>query len=387
MANQHKLTNTFLGSIELGDEKQREIRDTSVPSLRALILKRKIVLIVRKCFQNHRHYKRIAEWPFPLDKARQIAIQFGNDIETGQLNDMNDMTISEFYHTIYIPYLKAYKTNTGPEQAKFRKWILPFLGSMRLRELRRIDVEKVLQIMSATCANSSVNRLKSGISKLLSLAVEHEVISKNVAASIRKLPEDNIRYRVLTPMELAAFIASCEADEDRMRADAILLCLYLGLRATECYSLTIQQVDANLSSVLLTKTKSKRHHRVYLNSPAREVIRRRLSEAWNDQLFPSVVNEGRHMSPPYEAFIRICKRAGVSVRSFKGSGEPLVIHDLRRTWAHYCLAQADMNTTSKMMNHANTAITAERYAHYKDQHLIDVSEKVGSSMLKQEITI
>lgn len=381
MGNQHKLSKTYLDKLERPTKGQREIRDTQVPSLRALVLVTKIVLIARKTFRNDRYYKRIAEYPFPIDKARQMAIEFCNDVETGGFFSESDMTFEEFYIQIYLPYLRQYKSNTGSEESKFRKWALPLLGKICLRELKRLHVEKMLMVMSESCSNSSVNRMKSGVSKMLSLAVEHELLTKNVASKIPKLDEDNKRYRILTPVELEAFVASCRADQDEMRADALLLCLFLGLRANECYSLTISQIEADLSSLLLRQTKSKRDHRVYLNAPARKIIQRRMSETWNHLLFPSVVNEGQCMSHPYEAFGRICERAGISVRKFKGSGEPLIIHDLRRTWSHYCLSQSDMITTSKMMNHSSVQVTADRYARYSDQHQIDVAEKVATSML------
>ncbi|MCP4595414.1 site-specific integrase [Neptuniibacter sp.] len=385
MSNQHKLTKAFLDNVEKPLTGQREIRDTQVPNLRALILQTKIVLIVRKCYQNQRHYSRIADYPFPIDKARQLAIQFCNDVETGGFCSESKMTVEEFYYQYYLPYLRKHKKNTGSEESKFNKWALPYIGQIQLRELKRIHVERLLYLMAEDCANSTVNRMKSGISKLLSLAVEHEILVKNIAAKIPNLDEDNKRYRILTPTELPLFVESCFADEDSVRTDAILLCLFLGLRAMESYSLTISQVAPDLSSILLRKTKSKRDHRVYLNTPAKEIIRRRLSETWNEFLFPSEVNDGRHIGHPYVTFQRICKRAGISVRQFKGTGEPLIIHDLRRTWSHYCLSQSDMETTSKMMNHSSIQHTADRYAHYNDQYQTDVSERVGLTMLDSKV--
>lgn len=386
MKTRVKLTKSYLDSFVRPKKGQIEIRDDIFPNLRAIIYPTKTTLVIRKCYQNQRYYKPIATYPFPLDKARQLAQQFCNDVELGSYNASGEMDFQAFLRNVYIPHTRLYKKNLKSEIQKIVKWALPFIGKTRLCRLTMLQVEEVLRNMAMFCANSSVNRLKYAISGMLNHAISHGFISKNVASPIPKLKENNIRYRHLSNTELPLFVDSCENDENDMAADFYLLCLSIGIRSSEGLSIKRSQISSDFTTLIIAENKSNRPYTIYLNSFAKKIIKRRLEASWNDWLFPSSTNDEKPISPPYSTFKRICIRAGISVREFKGTGEPLIPHDLRRTFAQYCLRSSSLHCTSKLLNHAGYSVTEARYAHIQDSQLIEASELTSSSMFSKKLT-
>jgi len=118
-------------------------------------------------------------------------------------------------------------------------------------------------------------------------------------------------------------------------------------------------------------TKSGKAAHICLSSATTDLLRRVIGTRKAGYLFPGK-DPAKPMTRPAKAFERICASAGIN---------GFTIHDLRRNWASSAVnAGISLYTVSKALRHSSPNVTAARYAHLKDQALIDANNSVGALM-------
>jgi integrase len=374
MLIQKKLTQKYVDSKERCNA-AATIKDTITPNLYLVVNK----TINSFSFRGSKDNKRVrhnigASSLIKLHLARERADELARELAAGNLS--KSISLEYFHSTIYSSYMEQHKRNTGPERSKINTHIIPRFGKTLLNKItRQAIVEFSIELSDKGLRPATVNRIISSLQKMLSLAVEHNLLSTSPAKGLKTLTENNVGTRVLIGDERPQFLNACKVDSDPIAADALTLDLYTGARIGEIISLTKSQVAQDLSSIYLPQTKSGKPFNMLLNSAAQDVIKRCLARTWNQYLFPSTVKDGYPISYPRGAFKRICEAAGIT---------DLKIHDLRRTFASICVnAGGDIYATAKLLNHSNISVT-ERYAHFKDAHLVATSERTLEAMLGED---
>lgn len=122
------------------------------------------------------------------------------------------------------------------------KWIKPYLGAKRLRELAPEDVERLLAVMAkAGRSRRTVVRVKSYLGQMLAAAERRGRVARNVAR-VAELPATAapVERRSLTHDEARAVLKAAEG----RRLQALFVCaLMLGLRPGELLGLRWDDVD------------------------------------------------------------------------------------------------------------------------------------------------
>ena len=278
-------------------------------------------------------------------------------------------------------------------------YLLPYFADRKVETMTRLDVERFRDTMAAGVPDvvqlarearekalrerdpsarlkpvkpgpRTTNKCMGVLVAMLRFAVQRDLITRNVAAGLDKLPtaagEDRvIEQNVLTPDELRRVI---EAATDPHRIP-IALAVYTGIRQAEALGLQWGDIDWNRGTAEIRRTyrcgafyqpKTASSRRT-IELPADLVVtlkRWRLAcpKGEHDLVCPSKSGKPMHGSALLNhGFRPALSRAKIRTVRF---------HDLRHSFASNLLAAGvDVVTVSKALGHANVHITLTTYAH------------------------
>jgi integrase len=219
----------------------------------------------------------------------------------------------------------------------------------------------------------TANRCISLLSVAFGKAEEWEYLPPriNPCRGVRKYKE-NKKQRFLSRLELTKLEEALAQQEKEQPSsfctvNAIRLLLYTGCREGEILNLKWENVHQKDHYIYLDDTKVGESARP-LNKKVMDVLASMAPQEGNPYVFYGKVPGKPIAKANGVSWKRILKRAGI--KDFR-------IHDLRHSFASFCLAQGiDLYTVSKLLGHKNIATTM-RYAHLELEHLKEATNKVA----------
>ena len=331
-----------------------------------------------------------------LIKAKEDYFNEQKMLSTHTYLTNSDPTLNEWYeiwiNTFCRNVIKDY-TVQGYSQ-RFRLYILPELGKLRLSEISTVICQQFL----INLYNNGRERGRSkkgnglsygtvkGIQRTLSVcmqkAVDEELISKNPCSKVKLPNAEKPEMKTLKKEELTSFL------EEAKKSDCYefyYLELTTGLRLGEICALSWDDLDTENKTITVNKNVQRVNGEIVINTPkTKSSIRtirlcdeciRLLSELKENQIpkskyiFPSsVTGEIRDTSAVTRRLHRIQDRAGVPRIRF---------HDLRHSFATLSLEQGmDIKTVSHMLGHTDAGFTMNTYMHVTDS----MQENVANTM-------
>ena len=288
------------------------------------------------------------------------------------------------------------------DASRLRRHIVPLLGKLPARSLRRADIEKAqadirdgeTAAMVPTGKPRGLARVSGGpavargaivsLSSCYSWAVEQELVAENPVKRVKKLSAAK-RERFLSDNEVADLLEVLKVREARrelsdVHADAIRLLLLTGARRGEISNLEWAEIDFDNGVVKLPPARSKTGEKtIPLNAPAIAILKRRALR--NERLakrdrsrfvFPAPTNHKMAATGLPKAWGRV--RIAASLPGVR-------IHDLRHSFASFAVAKgASLALIAKVLGHAQ-ASTTERYAHFSQNPAKELSELVGHHII------
>ncbi|HHC7268079.1 TPA: tyrosine-type recombinase/integrase [Vibrio parahaemolyticus] len=332
--------------------------------------------IVRFGWKGQRYYESFGTYPeMKFADFEKSAYQFIADVQSGAYRKGSRLTVQQFFNEVAVPFSQRHHRDHKTFVSRAKR-VMAVMGSKRIADVTRRDVEKFLNSL-VDLSPATVNRYQAFLSKLFSMAVEHDIIDKSPVKGVKKLVENNAKDRVLSAKEAESFCRHACADSNFIHAYALMLSLLTGMRIGNVISLSRSMLADDLSSALLPMTKSGKSQRIYFSEPARRLIRKCLKVSFNDWVFPSLKNDGEHIAYP-----RACmERIQFAMKAEGTLKAPFSIHDLRRTYATQMLiATNDIRLAQQSLGHSNVNVT-ERYAYYQNTHLAQASQQTVEAML------
>lgn len=261
-----------------------------------------------------------------------------------------------------------------------RKWIIPMLGTKRLRDLTPDDVESLLAKM-ATDGKSrrSVGRVRTYLGQALAVAERRGKVARNVAR-LAELPETEVPTprRALTKQQATALLTA--ARDDRLEA-LFVTGLMLGLRPGELCGLRWTDVDIGhrridiatalrreRGQLFLGDVKTRRSRRsLALPAPVIDALRaQRRSQlherlvaggAWTDTGLVFTTELGTPIDPSNlrRVFDRLTRQAGL------GHWSP---NELRHSAASLLSAAGvPLEVIADVLGHTSTRMLEQHYRH------------------------
>lgn len=255
--------------------------------------------------------------------------------------------------------------------AMIEKIILPALGSKKIKDVSRRDIESLLISMQKTPYRA--NRVRALLSKMFSLAKAWDWRAENPVEGIQKFQEEK-RDRWLREEELKRLVTVLAEHPNQRNANIIRLLILTGARKSEVLTATWDQFE--LERGVWTKpahtTKQKRIEHVPLSGAAATLL--------------SAIKANRATQVPESPFLfpgdvpgqpmKEIKRFWEEVRDAAGL-EKVRIHDLRHTFAsHLVSSGVSLPIVGRLLGHTQPQ-TTQRYAHLADDPLREATEGFG----------
>lgn len=213
---------------------------------------------------------------------------------------------------------------------------------------------------------ATVNNHLRVLSKILSLAVDAELIDSNPVFRVKKFKPNNRRLRVLSDEEEAALLAALDGND--LIQCIVIVALNTGLRRGEIFGLKWADVDFERGRLIIRKTKASKERFVPINSTVRKLLRS-IPRLLTDYVFPSPKTAGRLID------IKKGFRTAVDFAKIKN----LRFHDLRHTFAtRLADSGTDAYTLMEIMGHADIKTTMI-YVHASAEAGRSAVEKLDSN--------
>ncbi|UQZ88450.1 integrase [Deltaproteobacteria bacterium Smac51] len=286
--------------------------------------------------------------------------------------EKDSISLNDFWEQTYYPFACSRKSTDTVKIEKwlFFAWLAQTVGPMPIRDIKAVDVERVLgKLQEADKSSRSQEHVKAILSGIISLAIRREIIpGPNPCRQVKVVKQDNQRVRFLSVEEATKLLGKLQSRSKQVHDEA-LLALFCGLRAKEIFHLTWGDIDFENRSLFIKDTKNKKLDRfAFMTSEVEEMLKQRRPVKPNpgSLVFPTA--DGRTQKSVSPTFREVLKELGwndgVTDRRLK-----VVFHSLRHTFASWLVQDGEpLFTVSKLMGHSDIKMTM-RYAHLAPNHL------------------
>ena len=399
-----KLTKRLVDAAE-PREKDYVVWDDELPGfgLRVFTSGKRSYVLQYRALGRSRRYTIGLHGVWTAEGARQEAkVQLGrvaqgdNPAEERQL-DHNAITVKELC-TLYLNDLNAglilgkggrpkKPTTIVTDIGRIERHIIPLLGTRRVKDLTKADINKALKDIMAGKTRVSVKTKKlrgkaivrggAGtatrtvglLGGILTYAVEAGIITSNPAHGLRK-PKDNVRQRRLSEAEYRTLgeVLRKAAEEEKyaMTVDIIRQIALTGCRRSEMIGLKWTEADTEASCLRLEDSKEGESIRP-IGLPVVEYLEQRHTEVVGTYVFP-----GRGEDNAFGSFPNHWEQL------FKDSALSHVTpHVLRHSFASIAndLGFTEV-TIAALVGHAKGSVTS-KYIHTLDTALIMAADTIS----------
>jgi integrase len=195
---------------------------------------------------------------------------------------------------------------------------------------------------------ATVNRDLVVLRHMFQKALEWGKAIANPVTHQKPLRAENRRLRYLSHEEITRLLAGA----GEILRPLVIVALHTGLRRSELFSLTWQDVDFRLGVIRVVHTKNGERREIPMTDTLRDTLLRLPRRLASEYLFPGKTGQG--LVDIRKRFHRALRDAGI---------EGFVFHDLRHTFAsHLVMAGVDLMTVKEFLGHKDLKMTL-RYAH------------------------
>jgi integrase len=175
----------------------------------------------------------------------------------------------ELWHRVHLAKPQGGRKDGGAEALRaFEKDVFPHIGNMAAKDVRKADVLRIIDDMSARGVTRMTKRVFSDLLQMFELAVDREIIEANPTARIKKkdIGDDGERERVLTERELVKLFEKLPGSGLSDTAQlALKIQLATATRIGEVSGARWDQVDLERRLWILPNTKTGKPHRVHIS--------------------------------------------------------------------------------------------------------------------------
>jgi site-specific recombinase XerD len=273
------------------------------------------------------------------------------------------VSFADLAHDALI-YSKTHKRTYDDDLLRM-PWLMAAFRERSADSISPQDLEHHLSRIAAerNWAPASVNRYRALMSLVFRLGIENGKVKENPARLVKPRIVNNARTRWLFPEEETRLRTAIEARHPKHLPE-LELSLNTGLRLSEMYGLTWENVNLNRRVLTVPRSKNGETRHVPLNTAALAALlelRKR-----SDGTAQVIRNpQGEPLTDPRHWFEDAVCKAGIKDFSW---------HCLRHTFAsRLIMAGIDLRTVQELLGHKCIAMTV-RYSHLSSSHTLAAVE-------------
>lgn len=282
--------------------------------------------------------------------------------------------LDAFVFTVYLPHIQLRKRSWRVDERIARHHLSPVFGDRRLAGIRRCEVERWLQRLSARgLAPATRNRILAVFKSICSFAVLRGILpaGQTPCSGVPSFKIHIQRERYLTPDEARRLMRELERSS-RPEATVLRLLLLTGARKSEILKARWENVRQDLSLLTVPLSKSGKPCHIPLSAEAMAVIRSIPREPGCPWLFPGHA-PGKPLSDLYIFWNGLRRELGLA---------DVRIHDLRHTFASFLVnAGHTLYEVQTLLGHSDPRTTM-RYAHLEQAALLAAAETVSGFLAR-----
>jgi len=286
------------------------------------------------------------------ERAKLLRKAHGIDVEEHREEKIGFRDFARIYHEVHM---KTNRRNFKPDTYRLQT-LCSYFKNVDLRNLTPFDIERFrASRIKKGNSKSTVNRYVQLVGKMLSLAKEEGYLEQNPARKVKSFSEkDTQKERILTEAEEEKLMENCSPNLKPI----IVTALNTGMRRAEILGLTWSQIDFEVRSIRIEKTKSGRIRHIPINDGLfKQFLKLKSDNGQSPFVFlnPETKRPFLDMKTPFK---RACKISGI---------EGMRFHDLRHTFATRLVANGiDVETVRDLLGHHSILVT-QRYVHSSDE--------------------
>jgi site-specific recombinase XerD len=272
------------------------------------------------------------------------------------------LTLNDFWEQYYWPHIKTRLRTCRNIESMWRLRIQPIFGNQYLDEVKVVELERFqTHLIESQLSGSHVTGHIKLLSRMFTLAIQWELITKNPCDKVEYMKFDNQKERFLSVDEQQRFIQVLMQHPERPVNLLMIFLLVTGVRSGVAKALRWSWINKESQTITVPPSvaKNKRQNTIMLNSTAMDILNR-LSGIDSSYVF---INPRTKL--PYNDFKKSFKRA---LREADIS-DAVRIHDLRHTFCSNLVSNnVSLASVQQLANHACYSTTL-RYAKVSQETL------------------
>jgi len=316
-----------------------------------------------------------------LARARTLAIEAHGHLDEG--HDPRDiaaaqvasaMTVAGMIESFLEKHAKPNLRSAGEIERRLKKNVTPIIGSMKLADLHRRDMNRVVDPVLKRNRRVEASRVFEDFRSVVRWAVARGDLDHNPFDGMKKPNGSVPRERTLSDDEIRAVWNGLHTILARSKAcqRIIKLCLVTAQRVGEVAGMAVGEIDLDAATWTIpgARTKNSRRHVVPLSTTALELIKKALKDVGEDATHVFLSSDSKGPLSPLVV-------AKTILRAQKPSeGRPLgrfciphwTTHDLRRTaLTNFAVLGIPPVVAGAVANHISVTkatVTLEVYTQY-----------------------
>ncbi|MCK5129477.1 MAG: site-specific integrase [Clostridiales bacterium] len=332
-----------------------------------------------------------------LKSARSILSNHETEIITGTAIIPQEQTLAEWleYWMDYIMKPRLQETTIYGYEGIIRRYVIPYLGNLKIQQIKPITVQKYYSNMMNNNQLSSNTVLKHHnlLKTAFKYAVKQEVVFRNIIDGVEPPKKIQREAKVYNVEQLRKLI---NLSENTRMEIIIKLCVYLGLRREEACGLKWSDIDLDNQTIYIRPARTSAGSKTIVKSTKNFTSTRKLHLAdtlvialqkeklkqkenaefmQNDYIVSEyilVMGDGKPYRPNYisELFTKFLK---------KNNMPKIVLHELRHTFASLSnYAGTQEFDIGKAMGHSTPSTTKKIYTHLFDKKQTNAMNAVAN---------
>jgi integrase len=310
-----------------------------------------------------------------LTLAREAETAIKADILRGDLN-LNQKTkpaptLGEVWAK-YLPWAKGEKKTWITDEFNYKRHLEPRFGRKRLDTISGLDVERMkLELKKGTSkqgkpySTATIKHQLVLLKRLYNLAKRWELYEGANPMDRVEVPKlDNLKTEFLSDEETQRLVKTLDSWPCRESAAFVKFTLYTGLRRSELFKLTWDDMDFPRGMITLREPKGGKTQTIPISSQALDVLKGLKPNS--SFVFPGKKGQRTDFKGPWR---RIRKVAGLP--------DNFRFHGLRHHFASTLVRNGvDLCVVQALLTHKDSR-TTQRYAHLSPGALRDAAQRSG----------